>query len=607
MNIQTHRLIFNKSRGCLMVVGENARSSGGHGCSGVRRSRRNKGQSGQARYTTAAAITYTAAGAALNAGFSALAAGAAVSFVNNGGDIGKVLKDLGSQESLKSIALAMVSVGVLSELNAGLGLDKVTVNDGFTANLNKALINNVASAAMTSALTGASLEDSLKTGLVSAVISAGAGQAAFAIGGLTLPGTDGKAPVLNAAGQALAHALAGCVAGAAGTGNSQGCQSGAIGAVVGELAAQWVNPTGDPAKAEETIKVVRVLSAAAGALTGDGSAASVNTAAMTGVNAAENNWLATRQKAQMVTELNAASNSLEKAKVLAKYALISGKQDVLTVAGVGKGLAESGWSDIQGMAEFLSDPVKGLQGLQQLITDPQTRAALGDQIVNDFTAKIDRMNKALDVGGDANAVQLGQDLGSLVWQVGSVVTGVAGTAKAGAMLASAGVKVGAEVLENTALKLSAFNAGSIQGFKSAEAINAMMNAAEGWSPAWKPGTAVAEMTMKPGTTVKMVVDGDTLEKIKAGETGRAFGGWATFDDVPNQAYAREKLAITSAMKPDVGYVVELKITRPINAQVGVVGAQGGASGGGNQLHFLVNAADRSNVFEFVQGSGKALQ
>jgi hypothetical protein len=353
-----------------------------------------------------------------------------------------------------------------------------------------------------------------------------------------------------------------------------------------------------------------VLSAAAGALTGDGSAASVNTAAMTGVNAAENNWLATRQKAQMVTELNAASNSLEKAKVLAKYALISGKQDVLTVAGVGKGLAESGWSDIKGMAEFLSDPVKGLQGLQQLITDPQTRAALGDQIVNDFTAKIDRMNKALEVGGDANAVQLGQDLGSLVWQVGSVVTGVAGAGKATAMLASAGVKVGAEVLENTALKLSAFNAGSIQGFKSAEAINAMMNAAEGWSPAWKPGTAVAEMTMKPGTTVKMVVDRATFDAL-TDPTGkvdvtRSFGGWATFDDVPNQAYARNQLAITSAMKPEAGYVVELKITQPVNAQVGVVGAQSGAAGGGNQLHFLVNPADRSKIFEYVANSGRAL-
>lgn len=34
MNPQTHRLIFNKSRGCLMAVGENARSNAGCRCSG---------------------------------------------------------------------------------------------------------------------------------------------------------------------------------------------------------------------------------------------------------------------------------------------------------------------------------------------------------------------------------------------------------------------------------------------------------------------------------------------------------------------------------------------------------------------------------------------
>jgi hypothetical protein len=81
----------------------------------------------------------------------------------------------------------------------------------------------------------------------------------------------------------LAHALAGCVAGAAGSG-SQGCQSGAIGAVVGELAAQWYDPTGLKSKGD-TLEFVRVLSAVAGAMTGDGSAQSVNTAVMTGVTA----------------------------------------------------------------------------------------------------------------------------------------------------------------------------------------------------------------------------------------------------------------------------------------------------------------------------------
>ncbi len=227
-----------------------------------------------------------ATAAAMTAGMTALASSAAVSLVNNGGDLGQTLKDLGSKDSVRNIALAMVSAGALQGLNETLTigdqkLSAINAKDSsFAANLGKAVVNNVASASMTSALTGTSLEDNLKTGLMGAVISAGAGQTANTIGDLTQN---------DQALKALAHALAGCAAGAAGSG-SQGCQSGAIGAVVGELAAQWYDPSGTK-KPEDTLNFVKVISAAAGALTGDGSAQSVGTAVMTGVNAALNNRL----------------------------------------------------------------------------------------------------------------------------------------------------------------------------------------------------------------------------------------------------------------------------------------------------------------------------
>ncbi len=245
--------------------------------------------------TQATLMGSTALGAAANAGFAALASSAAVSFVNNGGDIGKTLKELGSKDSVKNIALAMVSAGALNALGSSFTigdktLGQITVADGFTANLGKAVVNNMASAAMTSALTGTSLQDNLKTGLVSAFISAGAGQSANAIGDVT---KDSQAL------KALAHALAGCMAGGA-SGGKQGCESGAVGAVVGELAAQWINPTDDPTKMAKTLELVRVISAAAGALTGDGSAASVSTAVMTGVNAALNNRMLHPTEANLI-------------------------------------------------------------------------------------------------------------------------------------------------------------------------------------------------------------------------------------------------------------------------------------------------------------------
>ena len=272
--------------------------------------------------STAAVTVYTAAGAALNAGFSALASSAAVSFVNNGGDLGQTLKDLGGKDSVKNVLLSMATAGALNELgNAKLigdkALNQITAADGFTANLGKSLINNLASATMNSALTGAKLEDSLKTALMSAVISAGAGQAASTIGDMTKD---------SPAVKALAHALAGCVAGAAGSG-SQGCQSGAIGAVVGELAAQWYDPTGNKPKGE-TLEFVKVVSAAAGALTGDASAASVNTAVMTGVNAAENNYLNHTQWKEFTDKLTACKgDSGCEGRIRQDYVQLSKLQD----------------------------------------------------------------------------------------------------------------------------------------------------------------------------------------------------------------------------------------------------------------------------------------
>jgi hypothetical protein len=62
--------------------------------------------------TAAATATTFAAGAAINAGFSALAAQASVSLVNNSGDIGRTLKDLGSTDSLQTLVASMATAGV---------------------------------------------------------------------------------------------------------------------------------------------------------------------------------------------------------------------------------------------------------------------------------------------------------------------------------------------------------------------------------------------------------------------------------------------------------------------------------------------------------------
>ena len=65
--------------------------------------------------TTAAGVsvtTYTVAGAAINAGFTALASEAAISFANNKGDIGKTLNDMGQSQNVRNVVAAMLTAGV---------------------------------------------------------------------------------------------------------------------------------------------------------------------------------------------------------------------------------------------------------------------------------------------------------------------------------------------------------------------------------------------------------------------------------------------------------------------------------------------------------------
>ncbi len=235
--------------------------------------------------------------AAANAGFSSLASMASVSLINNGGDIGKTLKDLGSKDAVRNLLASMATAGTLQSLGSAWTIDGQPMaginpqNASFTANLSKNLIQGVGSAIITSTLTGASLQDSLSTALVGAVVGTAAAFGANTIGDMVAGGQ------LNAAGQALLHALVGCAAGAAGQGGQAGCAAGAAGAVVGELAAAWYDPDGTK-PAADTLAFVRAISGMAGALAG-GSAQSVTTGAVTGVNAAQNNYLSHTERAQL--------------------------------------------------------------------------------------------------------------------------------------------------------------------------------------------------------------------------------------------------------------------------------------------------------------------
>ncbi|KXS32931.1 MAG: hypothetical protein AWT59_0940 [Candidatus Gallionella acididurans] len=71
--------------------------------------------------TTAAGVsvtTYTVAGAVINAGFTALASEASISFANNKGDIGKTLNDMGQSQNVRNVVAAMLTAGVGTSISS---------------------------------------------------------------------------------------------------------------------------------------------------------------------------------------------------------------------------------------------------------------------------------------------------------------------------------------------------------------------------------------------------------------------------------------------------------------------------------------------------------
>ncbi|WP_338641618.1 hemagglutinin repeat-containing protein [Burkholderia pyrrocinia] len=272
-------------------------------------------------------------------------------------------------------------------------------------------------------------------------------QGASYIGKLVENGTVTEGSPLHAA----LHAIVGCAGAAA---SSQSCSAGAMGAAASSLLTNlFAPPTPDMTEQEKEAKQNLISSIVAGvaAESGVGGASGAATTTTSATAAAQNNWLATEQKVQAQKELMACTNLMCAVQTTGKWATVSSVQDAATLAGFGKGLAQAGWNDVRGLAEFLSDPVTGLKGMYDLINSKEMRDQLGQAVVDNLNAKIGQIQTALRVGGTEQALQLGENIGDLTWQVGSVVAGVGGAVKAGVGLAKVGITVGRDMLDSMAL------------------------------------------------------------------------------------------------------------------------------------------------------------
>lgn len=235
--------------------------------------------------TAAGAIVPSALGAMANAAITSLAAQASVGLINNGGDIGKTLKDLGSKDSIKNLAASVVTAGLMSQVGSALNLkpDSTLLPDRLANNF----ASSVGSTLVQTAIKGGDLGDNLQVALLAGLAGALQGELASQIG-TSLDKVDPN--VFEYTLHKIAHAVVGCAAAAA---TKQSCEAGAIGAGVGEIVAELMIPAGKNAldltdaertKIKDTSKIVAGVTAAFVGY-------DVNTAANSANVAVENNSL----------------------------------------------------------------------------------------------------------------------------------------------------------------------------------------------------------------------------------------------------------------------------------------------------------------------------
>jgi len=270
--------------------------------------------------TTAAASTAAAAAAAQTAftsalsqmAFETLVSQAITSGFNNGGDIGAILKDLASMDTVKSLATNILTQGVTSAALGKLGVAGKDLN--IIQKVQKGLAKATISASINTVVNGGKLSENLKSSVLTAAISLVGSEAAnaikLAVVDANLDPTNSQAVIKVT--QLVAHAALGCGLGAASGGD---CSSGAIGGVAGELTAWgYQSMTADDlnadlneitnsnlsleeqknlveAKSQKWIEAGVDLSRLSGALAATAVGGDAATASTTAGNAAENNAL----------------------------------------------------------------------------------------------------------------------------------------------------------------------------------------------------------------------------------------------------------------------------------------------------------------------------
>ncbi|MFJ2464093.1 hemagglutinin repeat-containing protein [Pseudomonas sp. NPDC087615] len=252
---------------------------------------------------------------------------------------------------------------------------------------------------------------------------------------------------------AALHAILGCAGAAA---SSQSCSAGALGGSAASVLAGLfadTDPNETAIEREAKRNIITSLVTGIAAMSNPNGAATANNAATANI---DNNWLATQQYVQAMKEIDAEPNVLKKIAIAAKWQIQSTRQDLLTGSGVLKGftdgMAGAGLGTLDSAVMLMRDPVQSWDAVVEFAGSDEAQALLGKAVGAAFKSQIDQIGQALTEGGDANAENLGRQMGQAVALVVQLLAGGGSSSANSALTLS---RMGIDVSVNTVKKIGA--------------------------------------------------------------------------------------------------------------------------------------------------------
>ncbi|WP_375055087.1 DUF637 domain-containing protein [Zobellella sp. DQSA1] len=247
----------------------------------------------------------TPAGLMLDAALGSLATQASITLINNRGNLGNTLKELGSSRVARATITAALTAGVLEHIGALNSIKELANSTAWQDQLTVNLVNASGQSLTNAAINGGKLSDALREALRTGLVNQVHGMAASHIKELEKYYVAHK--------QAHAHGGAGAAVGGR-------CADGAIGAAVGEMVAELQDKPGATAGEQEwqayranTLALSKITAGAITAYAGGNAQTAINSAD----TAVRNNVLSTTsstKRDELAEKVLKGDKSLQTAK-----------------------------------------------------------------------------------------------------------------------------------------------------------------------------------------------------------------------------------------------------------------------------------------------------